>query len=182
MSPLYIILIIVVLVVIWGIGQYNNLVRAREMVQNARGQIAAQMESRWDAVRTLIDGAKDYGAYEAETLSNVIAQRTGLTDNPDVADLEDDANKFQGLFNRLLGIVESYPDLKASGLYENAMNAVQKYEENVRHARMIYNDTVTKINRMVQVFPTNIVASLFGFEKEEYFQATEEKTQAPTWN
>ena len=178
-------LIIVVLIVaigIWVMNRYNQLIKVREMVRNARGQIAAQLESRWDAVSNLIDAAKDYGAYEAETLGNVIAQRGGLKQNPSVNELEEDASAFDRLLGRFIAIAEAYPELKASMVYQDAMDSIRTYEDNVRHSRMIYNDMVTKMNRTVQTFPTSIVASTFGFGQEEYFRASEDKEQAPTWN
>ena len=175
-------IVIVVVVASWLVSTYNRLVGAREKVHNAKGQIAAQIESRWDALSNLIDATKSYTAHEADTLKEVVNARSRVTEGSSVGEMEADNQAFHSALGRLIAIGEAYPDLKASQVYTQTMASVNTYENNVRHARMIYNDTVTNLNRSVQVFPANLVAGMFGFHKEEYFRETEEKREMPKWN
>lgn len=178
---LYIILILVV-VASWLMSTYNRLVGVREKVQNAKGQIAAQIESRWDALSNLIDATKSYTEHEANTLKDVVNARAKVTEGSNVGEIEADNRAFHSALGRLIAVSEAYPDLKASQVYKETMTSVNTYENNVRHARMIYNDMVTALNRAVQIFPANLIAGIFGFHKESYFQETEEKHETPKWN
>ncbi|MDD2426704.1 MAG: LemA family protein [Eubacteriales bacterium] len=175
------ILAVVVLIVLWAISVYNKLVSAREFVRNSMGNIAAQIESRWDAVKSLIDAAKKYSTHEAEVLTNITAMRGKVDRTSAPADVEKDDNLFQQAMGQIDVVVENYPDLKADGVYIQAMQGIDRYENNVRQARMVYNDTVTKLNRMVQQFPSSIVAGMFGFNQEAYFESSREKAEMPQW-
>src|SRR5699024_764206 len=83
---------------------------------------------------------------------------------------------------KLIAISENYPDLKASDVYKSTMKSINKFESNVRGSRMIYNDVLTKFNRLVKIFPSNIIASMFHFTEKEYFQVTETKQNLLEWN
>lgn len=163
-------------------SQYNKLVGLREMVKNSMGQIAAQVESRWDALSSLISATKKYSEHESEVLENITKSRAGINNNSNASDVERDSQIFEEAVRKINIVAESYPDLKASNVYENTMNQIDKYENNVRHSRMIFNDTVTKYNRSILSFPTSIIANLFGFREEEYFKASEDKKDMPTWD
>lgn len=175
------IIVVAIFVVFWGISVYNRLVSAREFVRNSMGNIAAQVESRWDAVKSLIDAAKSYASHEAETLTEMTAMRANVDRTSDPSTVEKDDALFQQAMNRINVVAENYPDLKADRVYSQAMQGVDRYENNVRQARMIYNDTVTKFNREIQQFPSSIVAGMFGFSQEEYFQSTDSKSDMPQW-
>lgn len=173
---------IIVLLVIWVVSMYNGFVTLGERVENAKGQIATQIESRWDAVKTLIDATKKYSQHEADVLENVTESRASLGRNASIGQLEKDAEQLDGVIGRLIAVSESYPELKASDVYQKTMDNIDKYENNVRQSRMIYNDTVTRYNRKVRVVPSNIVAGIFGFTTKEYFQGTESKQDMPSWD
>lgn len=174
-------LAIIVLIVLWAIGIYNRLVALREMVHNSMGQIAAQIESRWDALKSLIDATKNYQAHEADTLKSITESRTRVSPGSTVRDVAKDEKLFQSALTQIYAVAENYPDLKASSVYQTTMDSINRYEDNVRHSRMLYNDTVTKLNRTLQQFPTNIVAGMFGFRTMEYFQNSTEKAEMPQW-
>lgn len=174
--------IIVLLIVVWVISTYNSLVSLRERVSNATAQIATQIESRWDAVKSLIDATKEYSEYEGETLEKITESRSSIGRNSSVSEMEKDQEQFNNVLGRLIAVSESYPDLKASNVYQSTMDSINQYENNVRNSRMIYNDVVTRLNRKIQVFPSNIVASMFNFKLGEYFEATETKREMPSWN
>ena len=153
----------------------------RERVDNAKAQIATQIESRWDAVKSLIEATKQYSSHEAEVLEGVTEKRARVGKNSSVEEMENAESEFNGVLGRLIAVSESYPDLKASQVYRSTMTSINKFEDNVRNARMIYNDVVTKLNRTIQVFPSSIIAGMFNFKKGEYFQGTETKQDMPNW-
>lgn len=174
-------LAVVVLVVFWGISVYNRLISSREFVRNSMGNIAAQIESRWDAVRSLIDATKKYSSHEANALTDITAMRAKVDRTSDPSTVERDDALFEQAMGQINVVVENYPDLKADRVYTQAMQGIDKYENNVRQARMVYNDTVTKLNRQVQQFPSSIVAGMFGFSQEAYFQSSDTKSEMPQW-
>ncbi len=182
MQPFMIILVIAAAIVLWVISTYNTLIRQREFVRNAMGQIAAQIESRWDAIKNMIEGTKQYAAYEAGILEKITAQRTSLGRQSGVADVEKDNTLFGQAMTQLFAVAENYPDLKASQVYQDTLKNVDKYEQQVRQSRMIYNDTVTKYNRVIQSVPSNIIAGLFHFQIEKYFESTTDKAEMPSWS
>ncbi|RVU54483.1 LemA family protein [Anaerosphaera multitolerans] len=178
MIPIIVILIVIALVVV---SMYNGFVKQREMVRNAKGQIATQIESRWDAISSLIEATKLYQEHEYELLKEITDSRTHVSRDSEVNDFEKEENLFGQALGRINVVAENYPDLKASEVYRDTMTQIGKYEDNVRHSRMIYNDTVTKYNTSVQSFPNSLIASVFNFTQEEYFKTTENKENMPSW-
>ncbi len=176
-----IVIAIIVLILLWGISTYNKLISSREFVRNSMGNIAAQIESRWDAVKSLIDAAKQYSSHEVETLTNITAMRANVDRTSEPTTVEKDDKLFEQAMNQINVVAENYPELKADRVYIQAMEGVDKYENNVRQARMVYNDTVTKFNRKVQQFPSSIVAGMYGFSQEAYFQSSSSKSDMPQW-
>lgn len=173
---------VLVAVVIWAISTYNSLIKAREFVRNSMGQISAQIESRWDAIKNMIEGTKQYTEYEGKILEEITAKRATLGREASVADVENDNKLFGQAMNQLFAVAENYPDLKASQVYQETLRNVDKYEQQVRQSRMIFNDTVTKYNRIIQSVPSNIIAGIFNFEVEKYFESSTEKAEMPSWS
>ena len=172
----------IVIVGVLGIVAYNRFVTLAERVKNARGQIATQIESRWDAVTNLISATKEYSKHESETLERIVEKRVNIGENSSIDDIEANDSQLNNVVGRLIAISESYPDLKASEVYKQTMESVNKFEDNVRHSRMIYNDVVTRYNRQLKQFPTNIIGKMFKFSEEKYFERSEEKAEMPSWN
>lgn len=177
------IILIVVLVVLgfWVMSTYNSLITLRERVDNAKAQIATQIESRWDAIKSLIEATKQYSKHEADVLEGVTAKRASVGKNSSVSQMENAEQEFNGVLGRLIAVSESYPDLKASSVYQTTMASINKQEDNVRNSRMIYNDIVTRFNRAIKMFPGSIIAGMFKFEASDYFQGTETKKDMPSW-
>ena len=177
MSVLIVIIILAIVVFGYFISTQRSLVNLDEMCKNALSQIEVQLNSRWDALLALAKSAAQYAKHESETLIEVIRQRRGEDVNS-AADVADQQSALQSVLGRLIAIGEAYPDLKAANLYKDVMDGVQKYEENVRMSRMIYNDTATKMNRMVRQWPSSIVASMLHFDVKEYLKADEEQKKS----
>ena len=176
---MWIIIIIILVVLVFGyfVMTQRSLVNLDELCKNALGQIEVQLNSRWDAMLALAKTAAQYAKHESETLIEVIRQRRGEDVNsPAVASEQQGA--LQQVMGRLIAIGEAYPELKAADLYKEVTDGVRKYEENVRMSRMVYNDTATKMNRMVRQWPSSIVASMLHFGQKDYFKTDEEQKKS----
>ena len=175
------IILIVVAVVVVGyiISTQRSLVSLDELCKNALSQIEVQLNSRWDAVLALAKTAAQYAKHESETLIEVIRQRRGEQVNTPEA-VNEQTSALSQVMGRLIAIGEAYPELKAANLYQEAMAGMKQYEENVRMARMVYNDTATKMNRMVRQWPSSFVASMLNFAEKTYLKVdNEEKKNYP---
>ena len=170
-------LVIIALVVIVGgyfISTQRSLVNLDELCKNALSQIEVQLNSRFDAV----------AKHESETIIQAVQARGGNLGNGNLPATPESINQQSDLLTQMMGrlnvVFERYPELKASDLYKEAQQGMKQYEENVRMSRMIYNDTATKMNRMVRQWPSSIVASLLHFGLKEYLKTdSEEKKQYP---
>ena len=174
--------VLVVAIVGYIISTQRRLVNLDELCKNALGQIEVQLNSRWDALLALAQTAARYSKHESETLMKVIQQRRATVVNT-AADVQSQQSDLQSIAARLMAVGEAYPELKAADLYTKTMDGVQKYEDNVRMSRMVYNDTATKMNRVVRQFPSSIFASMLGFGVRDYLKAdSAQKTAYPNLN
>ncbi len=179
-ATLIVILAIAAALVLWGIGVQNKLVQSDERCNNALKQINVQQVSRYDALKAIVNLTREYATYESETLEKVIAQRKITSSaNPTVDDINANEAALQAMSAKLIAIAEQYPDLKANQNYQQAMQDIKQYEENVRLARMTFNDTVTKYNNQVRMFPGSVVAGILGFAKREYLAEDASKKDYP---
>ena len=180
-------LVIIALVVIVGgyfISTQRSLVNLDELCKNALSQIEVQLNSRFDAVIALAKTAAQYAKHESETIIQAVQARGGNLGNGNLPATPESINQQSDLLTQMMGrlnvVFERYPELKASDLYKEAQQGMKQYEENVRMSRMIYNDTATKMNRMVRQWPSSIVASLLHLGLKEYLKTdSEEKKQYP---
>lgn len=177
-----ILVVLVILVILWGISTYNKMVQQQEMIPNAMAQIASQVESRWDALTNLIAATEKYTDYEGTALREIVAQRSGVNRNSSVNEIEREDQVFQNAMRAIDVVVEQYPDLKAANVFQTTMDSVNNYENNVRQARMVYNDTVTRFNRLIKTFPNSIIAGMTGFHPENYFEGSADKQEMPQWS
>ncbi|MBQ7682898.1 MAG: LemA family protein [Bacteroidaceae bacterium] len=172
-----ILIVLAVIVIGYFVSTQRSLVSLDELCKNALSQIEVQLNSRWDAVLALAKMAAQYSKHESETLIQVIQQRRGADINSP-ADVNEQQNALQQVMGRLIAIGEAYPDLKAAELFRETQEGVKQYEENVRMSRMIYNDTATKMNRMVRQWPSSIVASMLHFDLKDYLKVDEEQKKS----
>ena len=180
MSTTVIIIAVVAVLAMWVISVQNKLVKSDEFCNNALKQINVQQISRYDALQALIKLTREYASYEADSLQKIVEARK-ITSSPAPTAAEINANEqaLQEISSRLIAISEAYPDLKANQNYQQTMQSIEKYEENVRLSRMTFNDTVTRYNQEVRVFPTSIVAGLLGFAKRDYLADDTSKKDYP---
>ena len=174
-----ILIIVAIVLIAYFVSTQRSLVNLDELCKNALSQIEVQLNSRWDAVLALAKTAAQYAKHESETLIEVIQQRRGEQVNTPEA-VNEQTSALGQVMGRLIAIGEAYPDLKAANLYQEAMGGMKQYEENVRMSRMVYNDTATKMNRMVRQWPSSIVASMLHFDEKAYLKVdNEEKKNYP---
>jgi len=174
-----VILIIAVLIVIWGIGTQNKLVHSEELCGNALSQIGVQQASRWDALNALADLTKGYSDQEYNVLMDTISARRNVGSKTAAADAEKQEHLLAQSFGHINALAEAYPDLKSNTVYIQTMASVRDYEDKVRMSRMVYNDTVTKFNRMVRSFPASLIADFLGYGIRDYFQDNPDKSDMP---
>lgn len=184
MTALVIIIALVVIVGGYFISTQRSLVNLDELCKNALSQIEVQLNSRFDAVIALAKTAAQYAKHESETIIQTVQARGGNLGNNNVQATPESINQQSDLLTQMMGrlnvVFERYPELKASDLYKEAQAGMKQYEENVRMSRMIYNDTATKMNRMVRQWPSSIVASMLHFDQKDYLKVdSEEKKQYP---
>ena len=175
MVILVVIAVIVVLVILYLIGTYNSLVNLRNKVRDQWSQIDVVLKNRNDLIPNIVETVKGYAKHEKETLNEVIEARSKMAS----ASTKEDEMKASGAVTEALGklfaLAESYPDLKANQNFSELQNSLNEIEEKIRFARQFYNDTVLTYQNKIEMFPSNIVASMFGFKPEAFFEATEEE-------
>ena len=172
-------IVVIVLVVAFIVSEQRAFVHLDELCQNALSQIGVQMQSRWDALTTLAKATKGYSEHEYKTLMDVISKREAVTRTSTTDQVNNQENMLTDALNKFVAVAEGYPELKASDVYMKTMNSVEEYENNVRMSRMVYNDTVTKMNRRVRSFPSSLVANMLGFATKGYLDEPEGKTEMP---
>ena len=175
---LIIVIAVIALLVVWIVSIQNTLVKSDEVCNNALKQINVQQISRFDALQALVKLTREYSSYEADTLQKIVDARK-MSTNPSVADINANEELLSQIGSKLIAVAEAYPDLKASTNYQETMKSLKEYEENVRLSRMTFNDTVTRYNQQVRVFPASLVAGLLGFAKRDYLEEDKSKKDYP---
>lgn len=166
MKTLLIILAILVLVVVIF---YNRLVVLRNTVRNAWKQIDVQLKRRYDLIPNLVETVKDSMAYEQEVLRQVIEARNGAASAQTPAQVSAAEQVLAPAMGRLFAVMEAYPELKAQNNVANLMEELSATENRIAFARQYYNDSVMRMNNAVESVPTNMIAKMFSFTTEEYF-------------
>lgn len=175
-----VLIIVVVLIVLWFISAQRKLVALDENINNAMSQIGVQLSSRWDALTALLDLTKGYAKHEYETLSETIKMRSSITVKSSAADVNNQENILTEAMGKIMAVAESYPELKANENYIKTMDSVNAYEKSVRQSRLIYNDSVTKLNRSIRMFPTSIAAGILNITSRDYLETPENKSDMPS--
>jgi LemA protein len=172
-----ILIIVGILIVFWAISVYNKLIALRNRVKDQWAQIDVQLKRRFDLIPNLVETVKGYTKHESETLEAVIKARNTYVS----ATLPEDQMKADGeltkAISKLFALTESYPELKANTNFQALQQELTETESKIASARQFYNDTVMVYNNKVAMVPSNIIASLFKFEKEAFFEANETERQ-----
>jgi len=173
-------LAIVVVIVFFVIALYNGLVQLRQEVKNSWAQIDVQLKRRYDLIPNLVETCKGYIAHERGTLEAVTKARQQAIDAKGVADKAVAENFLTQTLRSLFAVVEAYPDLKANQNMMALQEELASTENKIGFARQYYNDTVMKYNTRTQTVPANVIAGMFGFTAEQFFELTDAaERQAP---
>ncbi len=177
-----VLLILVVLgfaVLAWVVVTYNGLVTLRNRFRNAWSQIDVQLKRRYDLIPNLVETVKDYMAYEQETLTRVIEARNSAMKAEGPAAQGAAENMLTGALRQLFALVENYPDLKANQNVLALQEELTGTENKISFSRQHYNDMVMVFNTRIEQFPANIVAGMFNFTQQEFFEIGEADRQVP---
>ena len=174
-----IILVIIILIVVVFVYLYNSLVKLRNRVKNAWSQIDVQLNRRADLIPNLVETVKGYAKHEKTVFENVTAARAGLMNAKTVQETAEANNVLTETLKSLFAVAENYPDLKASENFRELQGQLEETENKIAYSRQFYNDTVLMYNNKCHMVPSNIIASLFNFQEEEFFEIEETKREVP---
>ncbi len=161
---------IIIFLLIYIFGMYNSLIRARNKIKQAASGIDVYLTQRFELIPNLVECVKGYVKHEQETFEKITTMRENYLKNKNLKDGEILNNEC----NKIIAISENYPELKASEQFLELQKKLSKMESQLQAARRIYNAEVNVYNNKVQMFPSNIIANLFNFKEEEFFQAEEQ--------
>ncbi|WEV37079.1 MULTISPECIES: LemA family protein [unclassified Lactobacillus] len=180
-SLTWIILIIVVLLIGIYIAIYNGLQKAKVYTDESWSQIDVQLKRRNDLIPNLVETTKGYAKHEKETLENVVELRNQLTNIP-----QDDrtqtlkvSNQISDALKSIFALQENYPDLKANQNFLKLQEELTNTENKIAYSRQLYNSSAALYDQKLLTFPSNIIASIHGFKKVDYLQASEAEKEAP---
>ena len=171
-----IVVIAIVVLVFMFIGFYNSLVRLRNQVKNAWSQIDVQLKRRHDLIPNLIETTKGYMKHEQDTLKAITEARSKAMGAGSVGEKSQAESALSGAMSKFFVVVENYPDLKANQNFLALQEELTSTENKIAFSRQSYNDQVLFFNNKIQMFPSNIVAGMFNYKQEDFFEL-EDKTE-----
>ena len=166
----WIILAVVVVLVIAVIAMYNSLVSARIRVDNAWSQIDVQLQRRFDLIPNFVETVKGYMNHESETFTKIADLRTAWAGANSISEKATLDNQLSDTLKTIMAVSENYPDLKANQNFSQLSEELRNTENKISFARQFYNDTTTRYNEKLQIFPSNIIANIFNFKLRELFE------------
>jgi LemA protein len=175
----YIILGIVVLILVMLIVMYNGLVQLRVRCDSAWSDIDIQLKRRHDLIPNLVETVKGYAAHEKGTFENIARFRTQAMQATTPADKAAAENQLTGALRQLFAVAEAYPELKASEQFTQLQTSLNQIEDAIQNSRRYYNAVVRDLNTKIQSFPTNLIASSFGFTQRQFFEINEPMDREP---
>mgnify|MGYP004582914343 FL=1 len=174
---MWIALIVILLIVIWIIAIYNGLVSSRQKVNNAWSQIDVQLQRRFDLIPNLVETVKGYMNHESETFEKIASLRTSWANTSSVGEKAKLDGELSGALKTIMAVSENYPELKANENFLALSEELRNTENKISFSRQFYNDSVTMYNTKLEVFPSNIIANMFGFKSKELFAAESEEAR-----
>src|SRR3990167_1737364 len=178
MNTLYIVLGALAVVVVWVIWAYNRFVTLTNRSEEAWSDIDVQLKRRYDLIPNLVETVKGYAAHEAGTLQKVTEARTKAMGAQTVAEHAEAENMLTGALKSLFAVSEAYPDLKANSNFVELQRELSDTENKIQAARRFYNSVVQELQNAIEMFPSNLVGSMFGFKTRDFFQLGEGEAAA----
>lgn len=174
MNPLYIVIGLIVIIGGWLLLTYNSLVTLRNRVREAWSEIDVQLKRRSSLIPNLVETVKGYAKHEKEVFENVTKARSAMMGAKDPGEKAAANDMLTGALKSLFAVAEAYPQLKASDNFKALQDEISDTETKVAASRQFYNTNVLDLNNSIETFPTAMIANMFGFQKEEFFKASEE--------
>lgn len=173
-----IVAVVVLIIIGWIVATYNKLVKLRTNVEEGFATMDVYLKQRWDLVPNLVETVKGYAKQEEKVLTEIVELRNkGSQGNLSTNEKVEINNQLTSKVNGLLALAEAYPDLKANQNFLDLSQKLAGIEENIANARKYYNGAVKGLNNKVQMFPSNLIAGMFGFEKAAMYEASAEERQ-----
>lgn len=160
----------IVLMILFVVVIYNKLIRLRNTVQSSWSDIDVQLKKRYDLVPNLVETVKAYAAHERSVFEKVSEARSMAMQASSPAEKAKAENMFRDTLKSLFAVAEAYPELKANANFMQLQAQLKELEDNIEYARRYYNAVVRDFNILIESFPSNIIASQFRFQKEEFFE------------
>jgi LemA protein len=170
MNPLYIVLAVVAVIILWVIWAFNRFVALTNRTEEAWSDIDVQLKRRYDLIPNLVETVKGYATHEAGTLQKVTEARTKAMGAQTVAEHAQAENMLTGALKSLFAVSEAYPDLKANTNFVELQRELSDTENKIQAARRFYNGVVQDLQNALEMFPTNFIGKMFGFKTREFFQ------------
>lgn len=168
---LAVVIVLLVVLLVFVISTYNTLVQLRNRVSDQWSQIDIQLKRRFDLIPNLVETVKGYMSHEKDTLKEIVEARNTYNSATTQEDAVKADTELTKSISKLFALAEAYPDLKANDNFNTLQAELSETEDKISTARQFYSDVVLKYNNKIQMFPSNIVASIFGFKEEKYFEA-----------
>jgi LemA protein len=174
-----VLVVLVLIVVVAAVAIYNRLVRLRNRAENSWAQVDVQLRRRYDLIPNLVEAVKGYAAHERGTFDEVTQARTAAQQAKGVAEQAEAENVLTAAIGRLFAVAEAYPQLRATENFQQLQAQLAETEQKIAVSRQVYNDTVLSYDNALETVPTNIVASVFGFRPQAYFETEGAAREAP---
>ena len=174
-----VLVVLVLIVALAAVAIYNRLVRLRNRAENSWAQVDVQLRRRYDLIPNLVEAVKGYAAHERGTFDEVTQARTAAQQAKGVAEQAEAENVLTAAIGRLFAVAEAYPQLRATENFQQLQAQLAETEQKIAVSRQVYNDTVLSYDNALETVPTNIVASLFSFSPQAYFETEGAAREAP---
>ena len=171
--------LVVVLLILYGISVYNKFVSLQTQIENATSDVDVQLKRRSDLIPNLVETVKWYANFESWTLEKVVQARNQYVSATTLADKAVADNQLAGALRQLFALSENYPDLKANASFLDLQSQLNNLEDVIQNARRYYNATVREYTVLAKSFPSNIIAGIFGFGKQQFFEISEAERATP---
>lgn len=171
---------VLVLLAIWFVFVYNGLIALRNHVEEAWSDIEVQMKRRYDLIPNLVESVKGYAKHEDSVFTKVTEARTAAMGAQTMSEHTEAENQLSQTLKSLFAVSENYPQLRASGNFLDLQRNLTDAEDKIQASRRFYNGNVRDFNTKLQVFPTNLVAGMFGFTKRDFYDAPDVVNEAPS--
>ncbi len=171
MSVAVIVLVVLLAIAAYAVGEYNAMVKLRNLTQEGFSTMDVYLKKRWDLVPNLVETVKGYAKHEKETFDELTKLRAGSYNDMTPEQKIDVNQKLSQTLTKIIAVAENYPELKASANFTQLQGDLSSIEDDIANSRKYYNGTVRQYNNKIQVFPSNLIANIFGFKPAMMFEA-----------